>query len=124
MLEAMINDIAAVFRGVFLSGDFVDLVIAFGSALVASLLMSRGGQIGSMTLLALTLFALGGLLRGYFRAGAAGKASEGDRAAAQLEAGWSQLMTMQAGTLIAYFVAFMLMILILYFARSVIGGGR
>lgn len=124
MLEMMINDVAAVFRGVFLSGDFIDLLIAFGSVLVASLLMSRGGQIGSMTLLALVLFALGGLLRGYFRAGAAANASQGDRAVAQIEAGWSQLMTMQAGTLIAYFAAFMLVILILYFARSVISGGR
>jgi hypothetical protein len=33
-------------------------------------------------------------------------------------------MNMQAGTLIAYFIAFMVVILILFFARSVIGGGR
>lgn len=124
MLESMINDIANVFRGVFLHGDLIDLLIAFGSVLVASLLMNRGGQIGSMTLLSLVLFAFGGLLRGYFRAGTTAGTTQGDRAVAQLEHGWTQLMTMQAGTLIAYFAAFMLVILILYFARSVISGGH
>ena len=37
----------------------IALAIAFGSVLVASLLMRRGTQIGSMTLFALVLFALG-----------------------------------------------------------------
>jgi hypothetical protein len=98
----------------------IALVIAFGSVLVASLLMRRGTQIGSMTLLALVLFALGGFLRGYFR-GAAPEATYGDRAVWQLESSWTHFMNLQAGTLLAYFIAFMFLILVLFGVRSVFG---
>lgn len=123
MLETIINQAVDIFRGTFLTGDYIALVIAFGSVLVASLLMRRGTQIGSMTLLALVLFALGGFLRGFFRGAPAPGASEGDRAVAQLEQSWNAFMTMSAGSLLAYFVAFMVLILILFGARSVLGRG-
>ena len=71
MLETVINDVAGIFRSTFLNGDMIALTIAFGSVVVASLVMRRGTQIGSMTLLALILFAIGGYLRGYFRGAAA-----------------------------------------------------
>lgn len=123
MLETIINQAVDVFRTTFLDGDYIALVIAFGSVLVASLLMRRGGQIGSMTLLALVLFAIGGYLRGFFRGAPAAGASEGDRAVAQLEASWNAFMTMSASSLIAYFVAFMALILVLFGVRTVLGRG-
>ena len=118
MLETVINDVTGIFRSTFLNGDMIALVIAFGSVLVASLLMRRGTQIGSMTLLALVLFALGGYLRGYFR-GAARETTYGDRAVYQLEASWNYFMNLQAGTLLAYFIAFMFLILVLFGVRAV-----
>ena len=121
MLETVINDVAGIFRGTFLNGDMIALIIAFGSVLVASLIMRRGTQIGSMTLLALVLFALGGFLRGYFRGAPAAEATYGDRAVWQLESSWSHFMNLQAGTLLVYFIAFMFLILILYGMRSVLG---
>lgn len=121
MLETIIDDVAGIFRGTFLNGDMIALVIAFGSVLVASLLMRRGTQIGSMTLLALVLFALGGFLRGYFRGAPAPETTYGDRAVWQLESSWSHFMNLQAGTLLAYFIAFMFLILILFGVRSVFG---
>ena len=120
MLETIINDVAGIFRATFLNGDMLALVIAFGSVLVASLLMRRGTQIGSMPLLALVLFALGGFLRGYFR-GPSPEATYGDRAVWQLESSWSHFMNLQAGTLLAYFIAFMFLILILFGVRTVFG---
>lgn len=120
MLETVINDVAGIFRATFLGGDRIGLVIAFGSVLVASLLMRRGTQIGSMTLLALVLFALGGYLRGYFRGPAAAETSYGDRAVYQLEASWGSFMNLQAGTLLAYFIAFMVLIFLLFSVRSLV----
>lgn len=123
MLETIINQAVDIFKGTFLTGDYIALVIAFGSVLVASLLMRRGTQIGSMTLLALVLFAIGGFLRGFFRGAPTAGATEGDRAVAQIEQSWNAFMTMSAGSLLAYFVAFMVLILVLFGARSVFGRG-
>lgn len=119
MLETMIDDVTGIFETTFLNGDMIALVIAFGSVLVASLLMRRGTQIGSMTLLALVLFAIGGYLRGYFRGASPEATTYGDRAVNQLEASWGYFMNLQAGTLLAYFIAFMFLILVLFGVRSV-----
>ncbi len=121
MLETIINDVAGIFRATFLNGDMIALIIAFGSVLVASLIMRRGTQIGSMTLLALVLFALGGFLRGYFRGAPTAETTYGDRAVWQLESSWSHFMNLQAGTLLAYFIAFMVLILVLFGVRTVFG---
>jgi hypothetical protein len=122
MLETIVHDVSTIMKATFMSGDYIALVIAFGSVVVASLLMRRGAQIGSMTLLALVIFAIGGYLRGYFRAPSAQGATQGDRAVAQLQASWASFMDMQAGTLLAYFLAFMVLILVLYGARAIFGG--
>lgn len=121
MLETIINDVAGIFRSTFMTTDMIGLVIAFGSVLAASLIMRRGGQIGSMTLLALVIFAVGGFLRGYFRGPAQTQTTYGDRAVAQFQLMWERFMDLQAGTLLAYFIAFMFLILILYGLRSVFG---
>ena len=121
MLETMVHDVSSIMKSTFMNGDYISLVIAFGSVIVASLLMRRGAQIGSMTLLALVIFAIGGYLRGYFR-GPSGTSTQGDRVVSQLQASWAGFMDMQAGTLLAYFLAFMVLILILYGARAIFGG--
>ena len=123
MLETIINDVGNIFEGVFLSGDWIALLIAFGSVVVASLVMRRGTQIGSMTLLALVLFVLGGYLRGVFRGPVPEEtavATTTDRAVNQLEYSWMQFMDLQAGTLLAYFIAFMALILVLFSVRSLL----
>ena len=124
MLETIINDVLGVMRGTFLNGDWISLLIAFGSVVLASLVMRRGTQIGSMTLLALVLFAVGGYLRGVF----AGPTPEGGsvtgaRLVSQLEVSWSSFMGLTAATLLAYFLSFMLLIFLLYGAKSVFGRG-
>ena len=122
MLETIVQDVTNIMKATFMNGDYLALVIAFGAVVVASLLMRKGTQIGAMTLLALVLFAVGGYLRGFFR-GPAPAGEEGSRAVGQLKTSWSSLMNMEAGTLLAYFLAFMVLILVLYGARSVFGGG-
>ncbi len=119
MLETILNDVLHILRSTFLSGDWIALLIAFGSVAVAALMMRRGTQIGSMTLLALGLFALGGYLRGVFAAGAEGASVTGGRLAGQLQASWGVFMNMTAATLLAYFLAFMVLIFVIFGARSV-----
>jgi len=124
MLEMMANDVLSVMRGTFLNGDWISLLIAFGAVLVSALAMRRGTQIGSMTLLALTLFAVGGYLRGVFAGPTPeGGSVTGGRLVGQLEASWGVFMGLTAATLLAYFIAFMLLILVLFGARSIFGRG-
>ena len=123
MLETIINDVARIFRGVFITGDFVALGIAGGSVLLAVLLMRRPTQIGGMTLLALTFFVIGGLVRGFLNTGAAATTAPGNRIVAQLESSWLQFANLQAGTLLAYFLAFMLLILLLFSIKSLLARG-
>lgn len=123
MLETIINQAVDIFRGTFLTSDWIGLLIAFGSVLIASLLMRRGTQIGSMTLFALVLFAIGGYLRGFFRGPPPEGVSEGSRAVAQLERSWNTFMDLSAGSLLAYFVAFMVLILVLFMVRAVLARG-
>lgn len=121
MLEGLINDVLGVFRATFVHSDWVGLLIAFGSVLLATLLMRRGTQLGSMTLLALVLFAVAGVTRNYFAAAAPeGGALDGGRLVRQIEASWGALMSLQAGTLLAYFIAFMALILVLFGAKALL----
>lgn len=109
----------ATLRATFFSGDWIALAIAFGSVVIAALMMRRGTQIASMTLLALALFALGGYLRGVFLA--ADGAVTGGRLAGQLQSSWGVFMNMTAANLLSYFLAFMLLIFVLFGARSIFG---
>ena len=122
MLETILNDVLHVLRTTFLSGDWIGLLIAFGSVVVAALMMRRGTQIASMTLLALGLFALGGYLRGVFAAGS-DAAVTGGRLAGQLQSSWGVFMNMTAATLLSYFLAFMVLIFVVFGARSVFSRG-
>jgi hypothetical protein len=122
MLEAIFNDFVYAFRSTFFSSDWRTIAIALGAALLASFVMSRRGQIGSVTLLALLLFAIGGILRGIFMP-LAEKVSLGDRTMSLVKSGVAHLMDMQAGLLIAYFLAFMAVILVMFGLRSAAGAG-
>ena len=121
MLEMILNDVAGIVRGTFLNGDWISLAIAFGSVLIASFAMQRVSQIGAMTLLGLTLFVLGGFLRGVFQTAA--PSTTGANVGAQVEASWTHFMGMQAGTLLAYFIAFMLLIMFVFGLKSVVSRG-
>ena len=122
MLEMILNDVLAIMRSTFLGSDWIALVIAFGSVAIAALVMRRGTQIGSMTLLALTLFVIGGFFRGIFAGPTPeGGAVTGGRLVSQLETSWGIFMGLTAATLLAYFIAFMVLIFILFGAKSVFG---
>ena len=121
MAQALINEVVAVIHSVFLGGDLVSLLIAFGSVLIAGLGMQRAGQLVGMTVMALALFVLASSARVIFGAGAAADgASVGGRAVGQLQSGWTNLMSMPAGVLLAYFLAFMALILVLFLVKSVV----
>lgn len=121
MLEAILTDVLGVLRGTFVYNDWISILIALGSVLVAALAMRRSGQLGSMTLLALALYALGGYLRGVFAGPEPqGGSVTGGRLAGQLEASWASFMNLTAATLLAYFIAFMLLILVFFGAKALL----
>jgi hypothetical protein len=125
--QSIISDVMDVIRAIFLSGDWTTLLIALAAIILAVAMMRRGTQIGSMTLLALVLFAIGSYIHAYFAGPgpiiADGVAAQGNRAVNQLEASWFAFSNLQAGTLLAYFIAFMVMILLLFFVKSVLSRG-
>ena len=82
--------------------------------------MRRGTQIGSMTLLALVLFALGCIARGFYLASQASDGSEGPSFMGRLEASYMEFASLQAGTIFAYFLGFMLILLVLFALKSLI----
>jgi hypothetical protein len=106
-----------------MTGDWVALAIAAGSVVVASLIMQRGTQVASMTLLALTLFAVGGFVRGVVGGASGAESDPAGAAASQLDASLSQFSNMQAGSLLAYFLAFMALILVIFLVKSVLNRG-
>ena len=123
MLGTIIGDVTGILRGEFLNGDWVSLAIAFGSVIIAALVMRRATQIGAMTLLALTVFVVAGFARALFARPAVEGGTTGGSAVGQLERSWSQFMNMQAGTLLAYFICFMVMILVFFAVKSVVQRG-
>lgn len=123
MLEAIVNDVMHVFRMTFMTGDWTALLVAIGSVLIATMMMRRGTQIGSMTLLALVLFVVGCFARVFMMAPNTAAAAPGGRIVNQLEASWTEFSNLQAGTLLAYFIAFMVLILALYGLKSMLARG-
>lgn len=124
MLQSIMSDVTGVLSATFLTGDWIALAIASVSVLAAALLMQRGGQIASMTLLALFLFALGGYVRGFLGASSTAEPNGAvTRLSGQFESSLSQFMTMQAGSLLAYFLAFMVLILVLFGLKSLLARG-
>jgi hypothetical protein len=132
MLETILNDMVGVFKTIFLSGDLISLVIAVGAIGIAAFMMERGGQIGSMTLMALALFALGGFIRGVMKGPVASEGGSvatqaGSRAVGQLTSSWQQFYGMEAGTLFAYFLTFLALIFVGFGIKTALmqsGGGH
>ncbi|MEM9169548.1 MAG: hypothetical protein AAGC56_07810 [Pseudomonadota bacterium] len=120
MFEVIINDVVAILRATFLNGDWLSLAIAFGSVILAALVMQRGTQIGSMTLLALVFFVIGSFVRGLVAGAPAGDAVEGAQMVGQFERSWSQFMSLRASALLAYFLAFMLFVFLLFTLKSAV----
>lgn len=120
MIEAFFNDIESAFRSSFFSNDWRTIAIALAAAAVAGLIMSRRGQMASVTLLALFLFAAGGFLRNLLAPRGEG-VSLFDRAGTLVEAGVMQILDMQAGLLIGYFIAFSVVVLAVFGLKSAAG---
>ncbi|MBT8471358.1 MAG: hypothetical protein HKN14_04915 [Marinicaulis sp.] len=119
MLETIINDVVNVMQGTFMTGDWTALAVAIGSVLIAVAMMQRGAQIGSMTLLALVIFVIGCIGRGMYLAS---QATDGaaPSLAARLESSYLEFANLQAGTILAYFIAFMSVLLVLFAAKSLV----
>ena len=124
MLETMIDAIVSAWRATFLGGDRVSLVIAMVAILVAVSAMKRSTQIGSVTILALLLYVAGKYAYAVFARAPVvdddAPLSPGARAASLVNQGWADLSAMSATTALAYFLAFMLVIWIVFALRSMV----
>lgn len=120
MRDGIFNDVISAIQSTFLRGDVVSLVIAFSAVLIAAFLMRRSGQIASMTLFGLGIFAVASLFRGAFSGPMAGTgpADWVNRLVGEVRQGWEHLMDMRAGALIALFIAFMIIIFSVFLVRS------
>lgn len=128
MLETILNDVIGVFKSTFMGGDIISIVIAAGAVVIAAFVMQRGTQIGSMTLLALVLFAFGGFVRGVMRGpvasdGGSVASQTGGRAVNQINASIGQFYDLSAGGLLAYFIAFMLLIFLVFGVKAALNRG-
>lgn len=128
MLTTILNDVISIFKSTFMGGDLISVVIAVGAVVVAAFVMQRGTQIGSMTLLALVLFAFGGFVRGVMRGpvasdGGSVASQTGGRAMSQINASISQFYDLSAGALLAYFIAFMLLIFLVFGVKAALNRG-
>ncbi len=128
MLETILNDVIGVLRSTFMGGDIINIAIAAGAVVIAAFVMQRGTQIGSMTLLALVLFAFGGFVRGVMRGpvasdGGSVASQTGGRAASQLNSSVGQFYDLSAGGLLAYFIAFMLLIFLVFGVKAALNRG-
>ncbi len=123
MFEMILDDVAGILRGTFLQGDRIGLFIAFSAVLAAALMMRRSSQVVSMTIVALLLFVVGGFVRAVFFASTMQTTAVQGRLFNQFEASWLQFMNLQAGALLAYFLAFMVLVFFLYAIKSVLARG-
>lgn len=128
MLGTILNDVISIFKTTFMGGDLISIVIAAGSVIIAAFLMQRGTQIGSMTLLSLAIFAFGGFVRGVMRGpvaadGGSVASQTGGRAMNQINASIGQFYELSAGTLLAYFIAFMLLIFLVFGVKAALNRG-
>ena len=128
MLNTIINDVIGVLKTTFMGGDLISIIIAAGSVVIAAFIMQRGTQIGSMTLLALVLFAFGGFVRGVMRGpiasdGGSVASQTGGRAVSQVNSSLGQFYDLSAGGLLAYFIAFMLLIFLVFGVKAALNRG-
>ena len=128
MFNTIINDVISVLKTTFMGGDLISIIIAAGSVVIAAFIMQRGTQIGSMTLLALVLFAFGGFVRGVMRGpiasdGGSVASQTGGRAVSQVNSSLGQFYDLSAGGLLAYFIAFMLLIFLVFGVKAALNRG-
>jgi hypothetical protein len=128
MIETILSDVIGVLKSTFMGGDLIGIGIAVGSVIIAAFIMQRGTQIGSMTLMALALFAFGGFLRGVMRGpvaadGGSVASQTGGRAVGQINSSIAQFYDLSAGGLLAYFIAFMLLIFLVFGVKAALNRG-
>jgi hypothetical protein len=107
-----IMDIWNAIQGIATHADLITIAIAVVAVLAAGFLMDGLGSIVTMTFIALVAF---GVLQ-YARAVLLG----GANAAALADVDWHALMTMQVQLLLAYAIAFAILIAIVSLIRSLI----
>lgn len=119
MLQTLMEDTINIAQNTFMTGDLTALGVAIISVLIAAGIMQRGTQIGSATLLALLIFAAGCIGRGFYLASQATNGASTD-IVGRLESSYLEFANLQAGTLLAFFLAFMAVLLVLFLLKSLV----
>jgi len=112
MLEQIGTDIWSNVEAVFLSGDYVTGGMALVIAVFAAVVMNSFGQIINTTFGALVVFGLAQVVYGVATA-------EADVSTeASIRASWDAFMAVSMGVLLVYFIAFFVVISIVYMIKS------
>lgn len=120
-MDVIVSDLLDVARAVFLGGDWINLAMVVGVAIVGALMMRNLGQLFGVSVVAMVLFALAQLIYG----GATSAAPSDPQVwMGQLESGWASMMETSGRTLIGYFVVFAVAVTVLFSGKSLIFRGE
>lgn len=99
--------------GIFTSADMITLGIIIVIALAAGFMMESLGSLVTMTFAALVVFAVATYLRAIAMGG-------GKDASAVAQTDWHNLLGLQVQVILAYAIAFAVVIAIVHFIRSLV----
>lgn len=116
-MEGLIGDVRGAAESLFLSGNWVWLGMVIVAVLVGVAAMKNLGQVICTSVLAMLVLGIIWMLYG-------GATSDAPTApgtyVSELESGWANLGAMSGASLIAYLIAFAVVIVVLFLARSLL----
>ncbi len=116
-MEVIVSDLLGFARGVFLGGDWINLAMVVGVAVIGAFMMRNLGQLFGVSVVAMLIFALVQIVYG----GATSAAPTDPQIwLGQLETGWATMMATSGLTFVGYFVVFAVAVSVLFGGKSLI----
>lgn len=119
-MDFLIGDVRAAAESMFLSGNWIYLGMVIAAVLVGAASMRNLGQIICTSVLAMLVLAIIWIV---YRGATSEAPTAPGTYMSQLESGWANLGAMTGSSLVAYLIAFAVVILVLFLARSLLSRG-
>ena len=113
-MDAVLNDLTAVARDVFTSGNWVFIALVLVVALIGALMMSNYRQAFGTSVFAMLLLGVFTIIYCVATGTMPGELSTWT---AELQSGWNKVMGMTGATLVGYFAMFFVAISLLFTIR-------
>jgi len=111
-METILSELWGMVQAVFTSGSMITNIIAVVIALLAGIFMTRYGAIIYTTIASLVVFAIALFVLGIVQGG-----KSVDQ---QAQATWDGFMALSFGAFLVYFIAFFLVISVVYLVKSLV----